>query len=50
MSTSRSRTSYHSSALNSTFNWEEGNMKELLKPVDFYITYQNDYSCMQSNM
>ncbi len=29
-------------SLNSTFNWENANLKEILKPIDFYIVREND--------
>lgn len=29
-------------SFSSTFNWEDANIKEILKPIDFYIVREND--------
>ena len=32
-------------SFSSTFNWEDANIKEILKPIDFYIVRENDTVC-----
>ena len=29
-------------SFSSTFNWEDANIKEILKPIEFYIVREND--------